>query len=518
MIEHARCEAERVNRAHRAREVDERMDVLVRQKNEIVAEMVLLVHEIERDRLFRALGATSVTAYMKKRAAWDASKTEKIAALARNIEELPRLREALVRGALGWTTAYLASVVATPETDADWTEKALKLTQNQFEAETARAKGRPVVQRVTLNVSPAQLAAVDLAVTAVRSEDPSKKLAFGEAVAEACKRAIEGGGAGGANTQLVIHICADCHRATREGKNGPVEISPSELAALACDAEVVDIRTKKARLSRTIPPRIKRFVRARDHGRCRVPECQNRAHVNFHHEGGWLNVGHDPLSVYLICVGHHQAIHDGDLIVRKLAPGRFEFFRLDRGSIGQIDLNEPMENPGAFRAEGSRAEIFRAEGSAGESARAENPGTDTFRTEGPAGEGPPQEGDRAATFRAEGPAERVREVDDGTAKTLRVEGAVSESVRAEDLGAETFRAEGFGRTAPEEEDGADTFRTEGPALGEVAREAAIAVAFLRKLEFRATEARELVRRGIRSTPRKHWTAHELVRAALQLVE
>jgi hypothetical protein len=422
MIEHARCEAEAMNRAQRAHEVDERMGVLVRQKNEIVAEMVLLVHEIERDRLFRALGATSVTAYMKKCAGWDASKTEKIVALARNVEELPHLREALVRGALGWTTAYLASAVATPETDADWTQKALTLTQNQLEAEIARTKGRPVVQRVTLNVSPAQLAAVDLAVTAVRSEDPSRKLPFGEAVAEACRRVVEGAGAGGSNIQVVIHVCAECHKATREGKNGPVEISQAELEALACDAEVVDIRTKKGRLSRTIPPRTKRFVRARDHGRCRVPECQNRAHVHFHHQGGWLNVGHDPLSVYLICVGHHQAIHDGDLIVRKLAPGRFEFFRLDRGSLGQIDLNKPMESPATFRAEGSAGDDVRS------------------------------------------------------------------------------------------------FRAEDRSPGEIARETTIAVALLRKLEFRATEARDLVTRAIRSAPLDDWTADELVRAALQLVE
>ncbi len=423
MIEHARRKAERMPRAHRAHEVDERMAFLVTQKNRVVAEMILLVHEIERDRLFRPLGATSVTDYMRRRAGWETSKTAKVVALARKLEHLPRLREALLGGRVAWTRAYIASQVATSETDTEWTEKVLTLTNEELEAERARAEGRPVVQRVTLNVSPEQLAAVDLAVTAVRSESPTRELAFGDAVAEACKRVVEGGGAGGSTARVVIHCCADCHKATREGKNGPVEISPAELETLACDAEVVDVRKGKARLSRTIPPRIRNFVRARDHGRCRVPGCKNRAHVNFHHEGGWLTVGHDPLSVYMICVGHHHAIHDGDLVVRKLAPGRFEFLRLDRGSLGQIDLNGPMETPG------------------------------TFRTEGPAGES-----------------------------------------------------------------GAETCRTEGHAVGEIAREATIAVAFLRKLEFRAMEARDLVTRAIRSMPLQQRTADELVRAALMLVE
>jgi hypothetical protein len=45
----------------------------------------------------------------------------------------------------------------------------------------------------------------------------------------------------------------------------------------------------------------------------------------------------------------------------------------------------------------------------------------------------------------------------------------------------------------------------------------IAVAFLRKLEFRAVEARDLVTRAIRSAPSKERTGDELVRAALMLV-
>src|SRR6516162_5397255 len=122
MIEYARCEAERMDRA---REVDERIAALVTQKNKVVAEMTALVLEVERDGLFRLLGTTSVTDYMGRRAGWDRSKTEKIVALARNLEDLPRLRATFAGGALPWTNAYLASVLATPETDAAWAEKSL---------------------------------------------------------------------------------------------------------------------------------------------------------------------------------------------------------------------------------------------------------------------------------------------------------------------------------------------------------------------------------------------------------
>jgi hypothetical protein len=359
----------------RAREVDERMAALVEQKNRVVAEMILLVQEIDRDRLFRALGATSVTDYMRRRARWEASKTEKVVTLARKLAHLPILRAAFVKGAVGWTTAYIAALAATPETDAEWTGKALTLTNEQLEAERARVAGREVVERVTLKLSPAKLAAVDEAVTAVRRES-GKNLSFDEAVVEVCERAVEGGAVGGSKYRVVVTVCADCGKATREGKNGPVEVPANELEAMACDSEVLDVRKGPKAISRTIPPKVASFVQARDRGRCRVPGCRNRAWIHLHHEGGWRNVGHDRLAVYTLCVAHHTARHDGDLVVRVLGPGRLAFFRRDGVLLGEVDLALPADDPAAvtFRAEGAAARpTFRAEGH-----------LETFRAEGPA--------------------------------------------------------------------------------------------------------------------------------------
>jgi hypothetical protein len=292
-------------------------------------------------------------------------------------------------------------------------------------------------------VNTVQLADVEQAVTAIRSES-TKPIAFGEAVVEACKRVAEGGSAGRSKTRVVIHLCAGCHKATREGKNGFVEISPSELETRACNSELLDIRRGPAPLSRTIPPMIENFVRARDHDRCRVPGCKNRAHVNLHHEGGWRTVAHDPLAVYVLCVAHHTAIHSGDLIVRAFGSGRFEFRRRDRGLIGRLDLNLPMEDPAAFRAEGSALEAVR--------------------------------GDDHETCRAAVPTVETRVTDPR----------------------------------------AEACRTAGPPSREIAGEAAVAEAFLRKLEFRGAVARDLVRRAVRSMPQASATADEIVQVALKL--
>ncbi len=374
--------------------------------------------------------------------------------------DLPHLREALACGGVGWTTAYIAARAARPETDAEWTKKALTLTNEELEAECARAEGREAVERFTLGVSPTQLATIDEAVTAVRSES-TKDLSFAEAVTEACKRAVEGGSAGGPRHRIVINYCLGCRKATREGKNGPVEISHAELETMACDAELHDARGGPKALSRTIPPKISNFVRARDHGRCRVPGCKNRAHLNLHHEGGWQVVGHDARFVMLLCVAHHQSRHLGDLAVRALAPGRFEFLLRNGHSLGTVDLSLPPEPPGevTVRSEGPPGDTFRTEGPPGDTFRTEGQPGDTVRTEGPLGD----------TFRTEGPS-------------------------------------------------GETSHAEGPVPLDLVAEAAFAIAALRKLEFREAVARKLVTRVIRSMPPEQGTAEEILAASLRLVD
>jgi hypothetical protein len=69
--------------------------------------------------------------------------------------------------------------------------------------------------------------------------------------------------------------------------------------------------------------------------------------------------------VYTLCVAHHRARHEGDLVVRVLGPGRLAFSRRDGVLLGEVDLDLPADDPAAviFRAEGA-GPTFRAEGPA----------------------------------------------------------------------------------------------------------------------------------------------------------
>ncbi|HKE20132.1 MAG TPA: HNH endonuclease signature motif containing protein, partial [Kofleriaceae bacterium] len=73
--------------------------------------------------------------------------------------------------------------------------------------------------------------------------------------------------------------------------------------------------------TQTIPPRIRRLVWRRDHGRCQVPGCRAAKFLEVHRvrwrsDGG----GHDPLNLAVACSIHHDLVHRGLLVVEGSAP------------------------------------------------------------------------------------------------------------------------------------------------------------------------------------------------------
>jgi hypothetical protein len=111
-----------------------------------------------------------------------------------------------------------------------------------------------------------------------------------------------------------------------------MELDPRDLGLVSCDAEQVAASGASGRpghLSRTIPPAVRRLVLVRDGGRCQVPGCRNRRHVEVHHlhpraEGG----GHEPENLVTLCSCHHDMVHKG---VVRLARGPGGEFRCERG-------------------------------------------------------------------------------------------------------------------------------------------------------------------------------------------
>jgi len=115
--------------------------------------------------------------------------------------------------------------------------------------------------------------------------------------------------------RIVVHRCPACERTWALGQAGPMELDRRDEALVRCDAEQVvadEVAGRPGHLSRTIPPAVRRLVLVRDGGRCQVPGCRNRRHVEVHHlrpraEGG----SHEPENLVTLCSCHHDMVHKG---------------------------------------------------------------------------------------------------------------------------------------------------------------------------------------------------------------
>jgi hypothetical protein len=105
----------------------------------------------------------------------------------------------------------------------------------------------------------------------------------------------------------------------------------SSSCGAACSSPIVPAATQ------TIPPRIRRLVWRRDHGRCTVPGCRAARYLEIHHlvplsEGG----NHDPSRLLLLCSAHHGRVHDGRLRIGGMAPNRLMFTHANGAPFGAI--------------------------------------------------------------------------------------------------------------------------------------------------------------------------------------
>lgn len=68
------------------------------------------------------------------------------------------------------------------------------------------------------------------------------------------------------------------------------------------------------RSQRIVPDRTRRIIEHRDHGRCQVPGCTARLHLDVHHIIHWEHDGPtDTWNLVLICGHHHRLHHKGRL-------------------------------------------------------------------------------------------------------------------------------------------------------------------------------------------------------------
>jgi hypothetical protein len=95
---------------------------------------------------------------------------------------------------------------------------------------------------------------------------------------------------------------------------------------------------RPARATQDIPPRTRRHVWRRDHGRCQVPGCRASKYLEIHHIVPRSRRGsHDPANLILVCNAHHVAVHEGRLTIEGTAPDHVTFTHADGTPYGHCE-------------------------------------------------------------------------------------------------------------------------------------------------------------------------------------
>ncbi len=250
---------------------------------------VLWFGEVMRRRLFRDLGCSSINQYAIQKLGFSKSRTDDFVRLARQLENLPAVREAVANGELGYTKTREIVSVATPETQVPWLEAA-KGTRKELIHEVKKAKAAAKVDPGQGELLPASKPVVAPRELPVRfqvdltPEQEARRAALverlhklggvpndrAELMLEALAALLETKELRGqkcprghldSRPPVQIHVHEKEGRMTVQTHAGEREMSRAESEQMRCDAAVCE---HGGRNTTTIPPRVRREVLARD--------------------------------------------------------------------------------------------------------------------------------------------------------------------------------------------------------------------------------------------------------------
>ncbi len=318
---------------------------------------VLWFGEILERKLYRELGYSSINQYAKLELGFSSSRTGDFLQLCRKLKQLPRVKEKVASGELGYTAARVLVPVVDEANEEGWLDFALNNSRRVLEREVKRARreaadeavGQPVLipvprqrpaavvpVRVSLEMSPTQFARYEKLWEQIRGggSAPADKV---EALLEimACYTAkcsprgdVQGAGKpsrgndqGAANSsrgnaptavkppvQIHIHQCPDCAKSTVQTSKGELELGQAEWERAQCDCQ---ISRPGERNKASIPPAVRQRVLARHRHQCQRPGCHHTQFLHIHHiiprsQGGSNN----PENLTCLCSACHKLTHE----------------------------------------------------------------------------------------------------------------------------------------------------------------------------------------------------------------
>lgn len=327
--------------------------------------------------------------------------------VARALETLPKVSDAMRRGTLSYCKARAITRVATPQNEeyllyiaesgtVSHVEKLVLLyRRSQCGKELESAKARHAERSLRCyydeegclvihgRLDPEQGALVMKALQAAgdalrEAERGSREACEASDVARECYPARQADALGllaetflacgaapraaGDRHVVTVHVDEQVLRDTAADGRSHIEdgpaLPPATVRRLCCDGSLVAIVERAdgtpldvGRKTRAVPPALRRALQARDQG-CRFPGCTNTRFVDAHHVEHWVDGGATKLSnLVQLCRRHHRFVHEHGFRIGRGSEGG-EHIRFTRPD-GRVVPNAPAGAP-VDAADGSR--------------------------------------------------------------------------------------------------------------------------------------------------------------------
>jgi hypothetical protein len=400
---------QRCERVHRT------LKRIVKARGALDAQECAALREAQKLMVWRAFGCASLVEYMTREMGYTERAAVERLRVAKAIEDVPALGEALNQGDLSFSAARELARVITNETQNAWLGAAQDLNVRQIEqivsghkqgdlptdAPDPGLKTKVLRHEVKMAVaeleSRARKALARLRGSSVDDSDFMEacfkavldQCEADRAVAKTVKRTVGGSAEGPVSTsdaaaaptsavvtrdraltdeeferlltpryQVAVTVCTSCKRGWQHGVDGTAALSPPELERAQCDCvDIGCIDEPPGRAKRSIPKALKRQVLHRDGFKCRVPGCNATANIDVHHLEFLMNGGQHTLANCLaLCEGHHLALHEGSLQIEGDAyTARFSFRPQNKFKI----QTRVVECTAALRARGVAKELIK---------------------------------------------------------------------------------------------------------------------------------------------------------------
>ena len=312
------------------REVHQRLQAIVRKRGGLDVEEARWLLVARRLELHRDHQCATFREYLERVLGHKPHAAAERLRVAEALALLPVTRAALAQGELTYSAVREITRFVTSQTEAEWIEQVRGKTAREVEALAAGRQegdrpGDPThpdlrTRTVRLELSPESYALwceVQRRVGAV--DDSELVTALCRAQLAVGAEADSRGRAPAPSYQVAITVCAACKRGWQDGGGQVIEVGSEAIGRACCDAQElgrVDVDPPTPTTT-TIPQAIRTRVFRRDHRRCVVPGCRSTRYLEVHHvvfreHGG----GHEMSNVAVACAGHHDAVHQGRLVIR----------------------------------------------------------------------------------------------------------------------------------------------------------------------------------------------------------